>query len=152
LTGRGRRGESETVEPEIREAFDQLRAEIHAGRAESRDHIDARINATVADLRQEIAAATVETRRHVDAAGAETHRHIDAAAAETRRHFDVMTEAVRSDLRAVTEVVLSSSDGPHRRVAELGARHDRLDQRVVELEGRVSVLEEQRPRRRRRPR
>ena len=128
------------MEPEIREAFDQLSAEIHAARAESRDHIDARINATVTELRQEIVATAAETRQHVE-----------ATAAETRRHFDVMGEGMRSDLRAVTEVVLSSSYGPHRRVTELGARHDRLDQRVVELEGRVSVLEEQRPRRSRRP-
>jgi hypothetical protein len=110
------------VDPELREAFDRL----------------------AADLRGEIRSSNGETRAYVDGA-------IQASAAETRRHFDVVGESLRADIRGLAEGMILSSERSDTRFAEQTKRSGGLEGRVLRLEVRVTTLERDRkPRRRRR--
>jgi hypothetical protein len=70
-----------------------------------------------------------------------------------RRHFDVVGESLRSDIRAVAEGMVASREQTDRRLGGEGGRTDKLDDRVLRLEVRVSRLEgDRKPRRPRRGR
>ena len=166
MTDRGPRGQSSGVEPETREALERLergpREEIQTSAAASRDETRRLIaesgdetRGLIAGVRDEtrglIAEAREETRGLIAEAREETRGLIANAVAETRRHFDVVGESLRGDIRTLAEGVMAFADASLRRDTELGDRIDRLDQRVLGLETRVSVLERSRlPRRRRR--
>lgn len=70
------RGETWAVDPELRDALNQL----------------------AADLRGEIRSGDAETRAYID-------ERVGTSAAETRRHFDVVGESLRGDIRALAEAM-----------------------------------------------
>jgi hypothetical protein len=93
-------------------------------------------------LRAEIRSGDVETRAYVD-----------ISAVETRRHFDVVGESLRADIRSLAEFMSMAIEGMDRRAGEQGRRSDGIEGRVLGLDARVLILEDDRkPRRpRRRP-
>jgi DnaJ-domain-containing protein 1 len=119
------------VDPELREALDQLgtnlRGEVRSVDAGLREAL----NQVVVDLRGEIRES--ESRM--------------------RLHFDVVGESLRSDIRAVAEGMVASREQTDRRIDEQAGRTDGLEGRVVRLEVRVTDLKNgrkpRRPRRRR---
>ena len=123
-------GETWAVDPELRDAFNQLtadlRGEIRSGAAETRAHVDASIQ-----------ASAVETRAYID-------ERVGTSAVETRRHFDVVGELLRGDIRALAEAIALNKEGTERRFGEEAGRTDRLEGRVLRLEARVSILEDDR--------
>jgi hypothetical protein len=133
------RGETWPVDPEMREAFDRLsadlRGEIRSSAAEGRVYVAGSIQASAA-----------ETRAYLD-------ERLQTSTAEMRRHFDMVGESLRGDIRGVAELVALSDQGSKRRDDEQAGRTDGLEKRVLRLEVRVLSLEDNRkPRRpRRRP-
>jgi hypothetical protein len=159
------------VDPETREAMERveqgLRGEIQASAAETHRRIDEVATASErrdAELREEIQASAAEThRRIVEVAAASerrdtelreeiqaVHRRIAESEHRLRRHFDVAVEAFRDETRTLAEGIMTVAEASLRRDTELADRSDRLDQRVLGLEARVSLLEQRPPRRRRR--
>jgi hypothetical protein len=135
------RGETWAVDPEMREAFDRLgadlRGEIWTSAAEGRVYVDGAIQASAAETRAYIGerfqTSEAETRAYVDeriqASTASLLHEIRESESRMRRHFDVVGESLRADNRSVAEG------------------------RVLRLEVRVSGLEDDRkPRRSRRRR
>jgi len=122
------RGETWAVDPEMREAFDRLGADL---RGEIRSSLDERFDAHTASLLHEMRES--ESRM--------------------RRHFEVVGESLRADNRSVAEGTALLSQRTDRRVDEQAGRADGLEGRVLRLEVRVSGLEDGRkprqPRRRR---
>jgi len=118
------RGETWPVDPEMREAFDRLGA----------------------NMRGEIRTAVVEMRSYVD-------DRLQTTTADMRRHFEVVGESLRSDFRAVAEGVVLLNQRTDRRDGEEAGRTDGIEGRVSRLEVRVTSLEDDRkprqPRRRR---
>jgi hypothetical protein len=140
------RGETWPVDPEMREALDQLGTDL---RGEIRS-VDANLHGALdqlsVDLRGEIRSGDAETRAYID-------ERIGTSAAETRRHFEVVGESLRSDIRAIAEGMAASREQTGRRLDEETGRTDGLAGRVLRLEVRVTGLEDDRklrpPRRRR---
>jgi hypothetical protein len=120
------RGETWAVDPELRDALNQL----------------------AADLRSEIRSGDAETRAYIDervgTSAAETRAYIDERAVETRRHFDVVGESLRGEIRALAEAMALNYEGTLRRASEEAGQTDRLEGRVTRLEARVTVLEDTR--------
>ena len=114
-----------------------LRAEIQSGDAELRDALER----VAGDLRTEIRSVDVELRTR-----------LDAATAEMRRHFDVVGEALRGDIRSLAELMAISNERVGRRMDEGDSRTGGLEGRVLGLEARVSILEDDRKSRRSRRR
>jgi light-regulated signal transduction histidine kinase (bacteriophytochrome) len=118
------RGETWPVDPEMREAFDRLGA----------------------NMRGEIRTAVVEMRSYVD-------DRLQTTTADMRRHFEVVGESLRSDFRAVAGGVALLNQRMDRRDGEEAGRTDGIEGRVSRLEVRVTSLEDDRkprqPRRRR---
>jgi hypothetical protein len=153
-------GESWAVDPELRDALNQLtadlRGEIRSGDVETRAYVDASIQASAAETRayidERVGTSAAETRVYVDervgTSAAETRAYIDervgTSAAETRRHFDVVGESLRGDIRALAETMALNKEGTERRFGEEAGRTDRLEGRVLRLEARVSILEDDR--------
>jgi hypothetical protein len=140
------RGETWAVDPEMREAFDRLGAdlsgEIRTSAAEERVYVNERIETT---------------RVYVDERF-ETHttsliHEMRESESRTRRYFDVVGESLRGEIRGVAELVALSNEGSKRRDDEQAGRTDGLEKRVLRLEVRVLSLEDnrkpRRPRRRR---
>jgi hypothetical protein len=110
------------VDPELRDALDRM----------------------AADLRGEIRSGLAETRTDVG-------ERVVASAAEMRRHFGVVGESLRGDIRGLAELMAISIERMDGRIAEQTGRSDSLEGRVLRLEARVSILEDNRkPRRPRR--
>jgi hypothetical protein len=109
------RGETWAVDPELRDALNQL----------------------AADLRGEIRSGDAETRAYID-------DRVGTSATETRRHFDVVGESLRGEIRALAEAMVLNSEGTQRRFGEETGRTDRLEGRVLRLEARVTNLEDDR--------
>jgi ubiquinone biosynthesis protein UbiJ len=146
------RGETWPVNPELRDALNQvvvdLRGEIRSGDAETR----AALNQLAVDLRG-------ETREALDRFAADLLGEIHTSAASLlqqmremesgmRRHFDVVGESLRSDIRAIAEGMAASREQTDRRIDEHGVRTEGLDSRVLRLEVRVTDLEgDRKPRR-----
>jgi hypothetical protein len=88
----------------------------------------------------------------VNSSAAELRAHLEAATAEMRRHFDVVGEALRGDIRSLAELMAMSNERLGRRMDEQDSRGGGLEGRVLGLEARVSILEDDRksrkPRRR----
>jgi polyhydroxyalkanoate synthesis regulator phasin len=147
------RGETWAVDPELREAFDRLgadlRGEIRSSAAETRAYVDERVQSSAAETRayvdERVQSSAAETRAYVD-------DRLQTTTAETRRHFEVVGESLRSDIRGVAEGVALLSQRVDRGFAEQAGRTDGLEGRVVRLEVRVLSLEDNRkpPRSRRR--
>jgi hypothetical protein len=130
-----------------------LRAEIQAAAESSRQRdteLGERIDRVEHGLRAEIQASAAETPRLIAESEDRIHRLIAESEERTRRHFDVVAEALHGDVRSLAEGIMAVAEGSLRRDAEQGERTDRLDQRVLGLEARVSILEQPPPRRRRR--
>jgi hypothetical protein len=116
------RGETWAVDPELRDALNQL----------------------AADLRGEIRSGDAETRAYID-------ERVGTSAAETRRHVDVVGESLQSNIRGVAEGVALLNQRMDRRDNEQAGRNEGLEGRVLRLEVRVTSLEDDRkPRRPRR--
>lgn len=100
------RGETWAVDPELRDALNQLtvdlRGEIRTSAAETRAYVDERVQASGAEMR-----AYVDDR-------------LQTSSAETRRYFDVVGESLRSDIRGVAEGVALLSQRVDRGFAEQG--------------------------------
>jgi len=140
------RGEVRSVDAGLREALNQVVVDL---RGEIRS-VDAGLRGAISqlavDLRGEIRSGDAETRTYVD-------ERIQASSTEMRRHFDVVGESLRSDIRAIAEGMVASREQVDRRVRGEAGRTDKLDDRVLRLEVRVSRLEDDRkPRRSRRGR
>jgi len=73
---------------------------------------------------------------------------LGAATGETRRHFDVVGEALLGDIRCLAELLAISNEGVSRRMAEQDSRAGGLEGRVLGLEARVTMLEDDRKSRR----
>lgn len=131
LTPRRRAGESEAVDPETREALDGLGRRLVESEERMRSHLE-----------DGLAESEGRMRSYIDGRLTESEER-------TRRHFDVVAESLRGDIRTLAEGVTAFAEASMRSDAELGARIDRLEPRVLGLETRVSVLEQSRPRRRR---
>jgi len=91
------RGETWPVDPELREALNQVVVDLRG-----------EIQTLGTDLRGEIQSSATETRAYVD-------ERIQASSAEMRRHFDVVGESLRSDIRAVVEGMAASREQTDRR-------------------------------------
>jgi hypothetical protein len=138
-------GESWAVDPELRDALNQLtadlRGEIRSGDVETRAYVDASIQASAAETRayidERVGTSAAETRAYID-------ERVGTSAAETRRHFDVVGESLRGDIRALAEAMALNKEGTERRFGEEAGRTDRLEGRVLRLEARVSILEDDR--------
>jgi len=76
------------MDPELRDALDQLRQQVAESAVETRRYVDA----SAAGLREQVAESAGETRRYVD-----------TVAAESRRHFDVVVEDFRSRFQLLAE-------------------------------------------------
>jgi hypothetical protein len=126
------RGETWPVDPEMREAFDRLGADLRG-----------EIQALGTDLRGEIRTSVVEMRAYAD-------ERLQTSTVEMRRHFEVVGESLRGDIRAVAEGVALLSQRVDRGFAEQAGRVGGLDGRVLRLEVRVKNLEDDRKPRRRR--
>jgi hypothetical protein len=122
------RGETWAVDPELRDAFSQLaedlRGEIRSGDAETRAYIDERVGTSAA-----------ETRAYID-------ERVGTSAAETRRHFEVIGESLRGDIRTLAEAMALNNEGTQRRFSQEAGRTDRLEGRVLKLEARATILED----------
>jgi hypothetical protein len=151
------------VDPELREALDQFRTEL-SGEVRSVDAgLRDALNQVVVDLRGEIRSVdaglrgainelAVDLRGEIRSGDAETRAYVDeriqASSTEMRRHFDVVGESLRSDIRAVAEGMVASREQTDRRLGGEAGRTDKLDDRVLRLEVRVSRLEgDRKPRR-----
>ncbi len=155
------RGQTSAVDPELRDALNQLaadlRAEIRSGDAETRRHFDERVGTSAAETRayidERVGTSTTETRAYIDervgTSAAETRAYIDervgTSATETRRHFDVVGESLRGEIRALAEAMTLNNEGTQRRFGEETGRTDRLESRVTRLEARVMILEDRKP-------
>ena len=118
------RGDTRAVDPELRDALDRM----------------------AADLRGEIRSGAAKTRVYVD-------ERVGASDAETCRHIDVVGESLRRGIRGVGELMNIWIERMDRRINEEAVRSDRIEGRVLGLEARVSILEDdQKPRRPRRQR
>jgi len=110
------------MDPELRDALERLatdlRAEIRLGDAELRE--------ALGQLAMDLGAATGETRRHLDEVG----------------------EELRGDIRSLAELLAISNEGVSRRMAEQDSRAGGLEGRVLGLEARVTMLEDDRKSRR----
>jgi hypothetical protein len=95
------------------------------------------LNQLAADLRGEIRSGDAETRAYID-------ERVGTSATETRRHFDVVGESLRGEIRALAEAMVLNNEGTQRRFGEEVGRTDRLEGRVLRLEARVSILEDDR--------
>jgi predicted ATPase len=143
------RTEIQSGDAELRDALGQLatdlRSEIRSGDAELRDAL----GQLATDLRAEIRSGDAELR---DALG-QLAADLEAATTEMRRHFDVVGEALRGDIRSLAELMAISNERVGRRMDEGDSRTGGLEGRVLGLEARVMILEDDRkPRRsRRRP-
>ncbi len=123
------------MDPEMREAFDRLGADLRG-----------EMQTFATELRGEIQTSAAETRAHVD-------DRLQTTTVEMRRHFEVVGESLRSDIRAVAEGVVLLSQRMDRGFAEQAGQVGGLDRRVSRLEVRVKSLEDERkPRRARRRR
>jgi len=95
------------MDPEIRDAFDRLAADLRGEIRSVDTGLRTFIGELARDLRAEIRSGDAETRAYVDASvtasAAETRAYIDTSAVETRRHFDVVAEALRGDIRSLAE-------------------------------------------------
>ena len=121
------RGETWPVDPEMRDAFDRLGA----------------------DLRGQIRTSAEEDRVYLlDATTAGLVHEIRESESRVRRHFEGVGESLRGDIRGVAELVALSSEASKRRDDELAERTDRLEGRVTRLEVRVKDLEDGREPRR----
>jgi hypothetical protein len=107
------RGETWAVDPELRDAFSQL----------------------AEDLRGEIRSGDAETRAYID-------ERVGTSAAETRRHFEVIGESLRGDIRTLAEAMALNNEGTQRRFSQEAGRTDRLEGRVLKLEARATILED----------
>ena len=129
------------MDPELRDAFERLtsdlRAEIQSGDAELRDAL----GQLASDLRAEIRSGDAELRAH-----------LEAATTQMRRHFDVVGEALRGDIRSLAELMAMSNERLGRRMDEGDSRAGGLEGRVLGLEARVTILEDDRRSRRSRRR
>jgi hypothetical protein len=133
------------VDPELRDALNQLaadlRGEIRSGDAETRRHFDERLETAAAETRahfdERVGASAAETRTYID-------ERVGTSAAETRRHFDVVGESLRGEIRALAEAMALNSEGTQRRSGEEAGRSDRHEGRVLRLEARVMILEDNR--------
>jgi len=124
------RGETWAVDPDLRDALNQLaadlRSEIRSGDAETRAYVDTSIQTSAA-----------ETRAYID-------ERVGTSAADTRRHFDVVGESLRGEIRALAEAMALNNEGTQRQFGEAAGRTDRLEGRVLRLEARVTILEDNR--------
>ena len=162
------RGETWPVDPEMREAFDRLgadlRGEIRSSSAETRVYVDERIDTTRVYVDERIERTRVyvderieRTRVYVDerfeAHTASLIHEMRESESRTRRYFDVVGESLRGDIRGVAELVALSNEESRRRDDEQARRTDGIENRVLRLEVRVTSLEDdrkpRRPRRRR---
>jgi hypothetical protein len=158
------RGDTLPVDPEMREAFDRLgadlRTEIRSGDAATL----AAVNQLGVELRGEMQAQGMELRGEMQVQGAELRGEIQTSAAgvlqqmlqqmgefesRMRRHFDVAAESVRAESRFVVEGTALLSQRMDRRDSEDAERHGGLEGRVVKLEVRVKSLEDKQKSRRR---
>jgi hypothetical protein len=138
-------GETWTVDPELRDALNQvtadLRGEIRSGAAETRAYIDERVGTSAAETRayidERVGTSAAETQAYID-------ERVGTSAAETRRHFDVVGESLRGDIRVLAEAMALNKEGTERRFGEEAGRTDRLEGRVLRLEARVTILEDDR--------
>jgi hypothetical protein len=169
------RGETWPVDPEMREALDQLGANLRgevrsvdAGLREALNEVvvDLRgevrsvdaglreaLNQVVVDLRGEIRSGDAETREVVNSLSRQIQEQIHESEEQMRLHFDVVGESLRGDIRAVAEGMVASREQTDRRIDEQAGRTEGLESRVVRLEVRVTDLKDgrkpRRPRRRR---
>jgi hypothetical protein len=144
------RGETWAVDPEMREAFDRLgadlRGEIRTAVVEMRVYVDERLQTSEAGTR-----AYIDDR--LQGSTASLLHEMQESESRMRRHFDVVGESLRADNRSVAEGTALLSQRTDRRFDEEMRRTDGLEGRVVQLEVRVRSLEDdrkpRRPRRRR---
>ena len=97
----------------------ELRAEILASAAETRQHVEAKI-----------LASTAETREYVEA-------KILGGTAETRRHFDVVADSLMDKIQLVGEGVIGVDQKLDRFRGEVAEEFRRVDGRLLRLEART---------------
>jgi hypothetical protein len=111
------------------------------------------LNQVAVDLRGEIPSGDAETREVLDRLGADLRGEIRTGVVEMRRYFDVVGESLRGDIRGVAEGMALLSPRTDGRFDEHTGRTGSPEGRVLRLEARVTVLEDdrkpRRPRRRR---
>ena len=96
----------------------ELRAEILASAAETRQHVEAKI-----------LASTAETREYVEA-------KILGSTAETRRHFDVVADSLMDKIQLVGDGVIGVDQKLDRFRGEVAEEFRRVDGRLLRLEAR----------------
>ncbi len=158
-------GETWAVDPELRDALNQLaadlRSEIRSGDAETRAYIDERMGTSAAETRayidERVGTSAAETRAYIDervgTSAAETRAYIDervgTSAAETRAYIDGLVGTSAAETRRHFDVVGESLRGEIRALAEAmtlnnEGTHRRFGEETVRtgrLESRVTRLE-----------
>ena len=148
---------------ELRDAFERLtsdlRAEIQSGDAELRNALGqlasdlrSEIRSGDAELRDALGQVAIDLRAEIRSGDAELRVHLEAATTQMRRHFDVVGEALRGDIRSLAELMAMSNERLGRRMDEGDSRAGGLEGRVLALEARVTILEDDRKSRRSRRR
>jgi hypothetical protein len=154
------RDETWAVDPELRDALNQLaadlRGEIRSGDAETRTYIDERVGTSAAETRayidERVGTSAAETRAYIDervgTSAAETRAYIDervgTSAAETRAYIDELVGTSAVETRRHFDVVGESLRGEIRTLAEAMALNtEGMQRRVGEEAGRTDRLEGQ---------
>jgi hypothetical protein len=162
------RGETWPVDPEVREAFERLGADLRGETQTLAVDLRGEMQTLGENLRGEIQTLAVDLRDEMQTLGAdllgeirtvvvEMRAYVDdrlqTTSADTRRYFDVAGESLRSDFRAVVDGLALLSQRVDRGFSDQAGRTDGLEGRVERLEVRVTDLEDGRkPRRARRRR
>ena len=150
------RGETWPVDPELRDALNQLaadlRGEIRSGGAETRAYIDERVGTSGAETRayidERVGTSAAETRAYIDervgTSAAETRAYIDervgTSDAETRAYIDERVGTSGAETRAYIDERVGTSGAETRRHFEVVGESLRSDIRGV-AEG-VALLSE----------
>jgi hypothetical protein len=162
------RGETWPVDPEIREAFDRLgadlrgeiqalgtdlRGEIRSSAAETRVYVDEQIGTARVYVDERFETARVYVDERFEAHTASLIHEMRESESRTRRYFDVVGESLRGEMRGLAELIGLSNEESVRRDDQQAGRTDGIENRVLRLEVRVKSLEDdrkpRRPRRRR---
>jgi len=157
------RGETWPVDPELREALNQvvvdLGGEIRSGDAETREALNqvvvdlrgeiqtlgtelrGEIRSVDADLRGALNQVVVDLRGEIQSLGTELRGEIQSSAAETRDYVDERIQASSTEVRRHFDVVAESLRGDMRAIAEgMVASREQTGRRLDEQAGRTDGL------------
>lgn len=125
-------------DPALTQLRQQIREDIQASAAETRQWVQGLVTRESAETRQWVQGLvtreSAETRQW-------TEQLISTSSAETRRHFDVVAEGLFSKVQLVAEGLAMLDEKVERFRDEVRSEFRSVDQRFLRLEARVAALE-----------